>query len=125
MPVRMFFPDRGDIIHLNLSPSAGREMTRPHYALTLSTRDYAKITGTVLVCPITSHVRGWTFEVPLPAGILPPKAGVGEVASVIHADAIRQHDFRERAAALIAKAPPQVIIAVQDLLAEALGIATS
>jgi mRNA interferase MazF len=122
MAIRTAFPDRGDIIHLNLSPSAGREMTAPRYALTLSTRDYAKITGTVLVCPITSHVRGWTFEVPLPGGILPPKAGVGEVHSVIHADAVRQQAFRERSASVIGRAPPEVVFQVQELLAEVLGI---
>jgi mRNA interferase MazF len=122
MGYRMAFPDRGDIIHINLSPSAGREMTGPHYALTLSTRDYAKITGTVLVCPITSHVRGWTFEVLLPAGLLPPKKDVGEVQSVIHADAVRQLDFRERSASIVAHAPADIVEAVQEVLAETLGI---
>jgi len=122
MAIRMLFPDRGDIIHLNLSPSAGVEMTGPHYALTLSTRDYAKITGTVLVCPITSHIRGWPFEVHLPSGLLPPKQGVGEVDSVVHADAVRQQDFRGRSASLVAKAPLQTVEQVQELLAEVLGI---
>jgi len=122
MAFRTVFPDRGDIIHINLSPSAGREMTGPHYALTLSTRDYAKITGTVLVCPITSNVRGWEFEVALPLGLLPPKKDVGPVDSVVHADAVRQLDFRERSAAIVAKAPMGIVAEVQDILAETLGI---
>ncbi len=122
MAFRTVFPDRGDIIHLNLSPSAGREMTGPHYALTLSTREYAKVTRTVLVCPITSHVRGWEFEVPLPRGILPPKHGVGDVNSVIHADALRQLDFRERSATVVGCAPAEVVLHVQDILGAVLGI---
>ena len=124
MSFRTEFPDEGDIVHINLAPSAGREMTGPHYALVLSTREYAKVTGTILVCPITSHVRGWDFEVPVPIGILPPKKNVGEVQSVIHADAVRQLDFRERAASIVAKAPPSVIAEVRDILAAALGIPT-
>ena len=27
-----YTPDRGDLVHVNLSPSAGREITGPHYA---------------------------------------------------------------------------------------------
>jgi len=122
MAIHMQLPDSGDIIHVNLAPSAGREMTGPHYALVLSTKEYAKITGTVLVCPITSHVRGWDFEVELPRGLLPPKKGVGEVDSVVHSDAVRQLDFRERGGAVVAKAPLGVIAEVRDILVQVLGI---
>lgn len=122
MSYRTTFPDSGDIIHINLSPSAGREMTGPHYAVVLSTKEYAKITGTVLICPITSNVRGWDFEVALPRGILPPKKGFGEVDSVVHADAVRQLDFRERSASTVARCPNDVLEEVRDVLAEALGI---
>jgi len=125
MAHRAEFPDSGDIIHINLAPSAGREMTGPHYAVVLSSREYSKITGTVLVCPITSHVRGWDFEVPLPLGTLPPKRGVGEVASVIHSDAVRQLDFRERGASVVGKAPAGAMAEVRDILAQVLGIPTA
>jgi mRNA interferase MazF len=124
MAFRTQFPDSGDIVHVNLAPSAGREMTGPHFALVLSSQEYAKVTGTVLVCPITSHVRGWDFEVPLPRGLLPAKKGVGEVESVIHSDAVRQLDFRERGASVVAQAPPAVIAEVRDILAQVLGIPT-
>lgn len=119
---RTAFPDSGEIIHINLAPSAGREMTGPHYALVLSSKEYAKVTGTVLVCPITSHVRGWDFEVALPRGILPAKKGVGEVDSVVHSDAVRQLDFRERGASVVGKAPANVVAEVRDILAQVLGI---
>jgi mRNA interferase MazF len=124
MSHRTEFPDSGDIIHINLAPSAGREMTGPHYALVLSTREYAKVTGTVLMCPITSHVRGWDFEVRLPRTVLPPKKSVGVVESVVHADAVRQLDFRERGASIVGKAPVAVVAEVRDILAQVLGIPT-
>jgi mRNA interferase MazF len=119
------FPDAGDIIHVNLAPSAGREMTGPHYALVLCSQDYVKITGTVLVCPITSRIHGWDFEVPLPRGLLPPKQGVGAVDSVVISDAVRQLDFRERGGSIVSKAPANVIAEVRDILAKVLGIPTA
>ena len=125
MVYRTQFPDSGDIIHVNLAPSAGREMTGPHYAVVLSSREYLKVTGTVLVCPITSHVRGWDFEVPLPRGTLPAKKGAGEVESVIHSDAVRQLDYRERGGSIVAKAPAGVVAEVRDILAQVLGIPTA
>jgi mRNA interferase MazF len=122
---RTGFPDSGDLIHLDFAPSAGKEMTGHHYALVLTTREFAKITGTLLACPITSRVRGWDFEVPLPEGLLPPKKDVGDVQSVVLTNALRQLDFRERGATIIGKAPPAVLAEVRDLLAEVLGIPLS
>jgi mRNA-degrading endonuclease toxin of MazEF toxin-antitoxin module len=49
-----YHPARGDIIHLNLSPSAGHELTGPHFALVISTIRFAKATGFAIVVPGTS-----------------------------------------------------------------------
>ncbi len=57
----MDFPERGDIIHCNFSPSAGTEMQEPHYAVVLSPHLFAKATGKAVVCPITSKGRGTNF----------------------------------------------------------------
>jgi len=104
-----YTPDRGDLVHVNLSPSSGRELTGPHYALVLSPRTYNRPTGMVICVGITSRVRGGPFEVLLPVGHLPPKAGVGEVESAILADAVRQLDFRERSMSFIAKCPRAIL----------------
>jgi mRNA interferase MazF len=100
------FPDRGDIIHCNFSPAAGTEMREPHYALVLSAALFSKATGKAMVCPITSTRRGSNFEVTLPAGILPKKAGALHAAeSFILADQARSIDYRIRKSAFIARAP--------------------
>src|SRR5688500_12770007 len=78
---------RGDLVHLNFSPAAGHEMADRHLALVLSPASYNRKTGMAVVCAITSRVRGGPFEVAVPAGLLPDKAGVGRVNSVIVADA--------------------------------------
>ncbi len=104
-----YVPDRGDLVHVNLSPSAGRELTGPHYALVLSSKSYSQATGLAVCAAITSRIRGGPFEVLLPKGVLPPKAGVGEVDSVVLSDALRQLDYRERSMSLIAKCPRGIL----------------
>jgi mRNA interferase MazF len=109
MARQSFTPDRGDLVHVNLSPSTGRELTGPHYALVLSPKSYNRASGMAVCAAITSRVRGGPFEVGLPKGHLPPKAGVGDVDSVILADALRQLDFRERAMELITRCPRPIL----------------
>jgi mRNA-degrading endonuclease toxin of MazEF toxin-antitoxin module len=104
-----YIPNRGDLVHVNLSPSAGRELTGPHYALILSSKAYNQGTGMVVCVPITSRIRGGPFEVRLGKGTLPAKSGVGDVDSVILCDALRQLDYRERSMQLIAKCPQHLL----------------
>jgi len=104
-----YTPERGDLVHVNLSPSAGRELTGPHYALVLSPKVYNRATGLVVCVAVTSRVRGGPFEVRLPKGHLPAKTGVGDVDSVILCDALRQLDFRERSMERMAKCPPEIL----------------
>ena len=104
-----YVPERGDLVHVNFSPSAGRELTGPHYALILSPKSYNHAQGVVVCVAITSRIRGSPFEVRLPKGHLPPKAGTGDVDSVILCDAIRQLDYRERSMTLIAKCPRPIL----------------
>jgi mRNA interferase MazF len=104
-----YLPERGDLAHLNLSPSAGRELTGPHYALVLSAKSYNQVSGLTVCVPITSRIRGDPFEVLLPKGRLPAKAGVGEVESVILSDALRQIDYRERSMQFVAKCPKDIL----------------
>jgi mRNA interferase MazF len=106
---------RGDLVHMNFSPSAGHEMADRRYALVLSPLGYNRRSRMAVVCPVTSRVRGWPFEVALPAGILPPKQGAA-VASVVVADAVRQVDYRDGEMAFIAATPREVVEEVLDKL---------
>jgi len=113
---RSYTPKRGDLVHMNFSPSAGHEMADRHYAIVLSALSYNRKSRMAVVCAITSRVRGWPFEVELPAHLLPHKQGVGAVTSVIVADAVRQVDYREREMAFVAEAPRAVVEEVLDKL---------
>jgi len=113
---RSYIPKRGDLVHMNFSPSAGHEMADRHYAIVLSALSYNRKSRMAVVGAITSRARGWPFEVALPANLLPDKQGVGAVTSVIVADAVRQVDYREREMAFIAEAPRAVVEEVLDKL---------
>ena len=115
MTFRTYLPKRGDLVHMNFSPSAGHEMADRHYALVLSPLSYNRKTRMAVVCPVTSRVRGWPFEVPLPANLLPAKQGAA-VASVVVADAVRQVDYREREVEFVVAAPKGVVEEVLDKL---------
>jgi mRNA interferase MazF len=113
---RAYHPKRGDLVHLNFSPSAGHEMADRHYGLVLSPASYNRKRGMAIVCAITSRVRGGPFEVALPPGLLPEKKGVGAVDSVVVADAVRQVDYRERETEFVTAAPREVVEEVLDKL---------
>jgi len=116
-----YYPDRGDLIHLNFSPSARQELAGPHYGLVLSTKSFAKATGFALICPITSNTTPWPFDVLIPPGILPPKQGRA-TASAILTDQIKSLDFRERQCEFVARAPDDVL---DDALAKVRAILDS
>ena len=116
MSYRSYIPKRGDLVHINFSPSAGHEMAERHYAIVLSATEYNRKSRMAVVCPITSRVHGWAFEVEVPAGLLPPKKGVGTTLSVIVADGVRQVDYRQREMEFVTEAPRSLVEEVLDTL---------
>jgi mRNA interferase MazF len=95
-------------------------MADRHYALVLSPVGYNRKSRMMLACPITSRSRGWPYEVPVPAGLLPEKRGMGKVESVVLADAIKHADYRERELEFVAEAPRELVEEVLDKLFTAL-----
>ena len=105
-----FIPDRGHLVWLAFDPQAGREQAGRRPALVLSPKSYNAKVGLFLVCPITSHEKGYPFEVPLPSGL--------PVSGVVLSDQLRSLDWKARKAALICPAP-------QSVVEEALGKAST
>lgn len=84
-----YVPERGDLIWLG---------TRP--ALVLSPKDYNAKVGLAVVCPVTSRVKGYPFEVALPAG---------DIHGVVLADHVRSVDWRARDAKKGGRAPAAAV----------------
>jgi mRNA interferase MazF len=110
---RQWVPDAGDLVWLTFDPHARREQAGRRPALVLSPAQYNRRSGLVLVCPITSHVKGYPFEVELPPD--------QPVSGVILADHIKSVDWRARRAEPAARLPGQVLQEVLARLAPLLG----
>jgi mRNA interferase MazF len=96
-----FVPDRGDLVWLEFDPQTGHEQAGHRPALFISPRAYNNATGLALMCPVTTRVKGYPFEVILPAG--------SEVEGVVLADQLKNLDWRARRAARIGSVPRAVI----------------
>jgi mRNA-degrading endonuclease toxin of MazEF toxin-antitoxin module len=109
-----YHPDRGEIIHLNLSPAAGHELAGPHFALVLSTVKFSRATGFCIVLPGTSkfHAEQRFRTSPLMVRIpdMPelPKEGW------LYTHQIKAVDYRERDASFIAKVDDDFLIEMMD-----------
>ncbi len=106
-------PERGDIIWLNFHPQAGREQAGRRPALVLSPASYNRRAGLVLVCPVTSRIKGYPFEVAIPAGL--------PVSGVVLADHLRSADWSARQAEFACKASPALLTEVGAKLRPLLG----
>ena len=63
--IQGYQPERGDIMWLDFNPQAGHEQAGFRPALVLSPKSYNKKIGLALVCPITTKVKNFLFEVQL------------------------------------------------------------
>ena len=106
-------PARGDVVWLSFSPQAGREQGGRRPALVLTPAPFNGRVGLAFVCPITSRVKGYPFEVAL--------RGVDEVSGVILVDQLRSLDWRARRAEPVGKAPAPVMAEVLAKLRPLLG----
>ncbi len=97
---QMQAPNRGDLIWISLNPQAGHEQAGRRPALVLSPVEYNSRVGLALVCPVTSHAKGYPFEVALPKAL--------DVTGVILADQIKNLDWRARRTEIACRAPKSV-----------------
>jgi mRNA interferase MazF len=85
-----YAPRRGDVVWLTFDPQAGHEQAGRRPAFVVSPESYNRKTGLFVACPVTSRVKGYPFEVPLPTGIA--------VSGVVLADQIKSLDWKARRA---------------------------
>jgi mRNA interferase MazF len=111
--VREFVPDTGDFIWLTFDPQAGRKQAGRRPALVLSPRAYNVRSGLALACPITNQVKGYPFEVAVPAGSV--------ASGVILADHLKSIDWKARRAERLGPCPSEVLDEVRAKLAPLLG----
>jgi mRNA interferase MazF len=103
-PKRGYVPERADIIWISLDPQAGHEQRGRRPALVLSPAAYNRRVGLALLCPITSQVKGYPFEVALPDGL--------PVTGVVLADQVKSLDWKARQCTRLCAIPEQLVVQV-------------
>lgn len=98
---REYVPERGDVTWLAFSPQAGHEQAGNRPALVISPATYNRRVGLALFCPLTTQVKGYPFEVVLPAGL--------KAKGAVLADQIKSLDWRVRKAKLLCRVPREVM----------------
>ena len=94
-----YIPDSGDIIWITFNPQAGHEQAGHRPALVLSPKAYNEKVSLSILCPITSQVKGYPFEVVVPEGL--------EIKGVILSDQVKSLDWKARNAQFSCKLPPE------------------
>lgn len=114
MVAREYVPDSGDLIWLDFTPQAGREQAGRRPAVVLSPRSYNEKTSLAVVCPITSHEKGYPFEVSLPPG--------SRIRGAILSDHLKNLDWRQRQAQKAGKISQSILGQVRARVATLLEI---
>ena len=99
--MKRWIPARGQAVWIDMDPQTGHEQRGRRPAVILSPAEYNAKVGLALLCPITSQVKGYPFEVLLPAG--------SKVQGAILSDQLKCLDWRARKATLICSLPVAVI----------------
>jgi mRNA interferase MazF len=114
-PEQPYCPDVNDIIRINFDPQTGREQSGLRPALVLSPRRYNSIVRLCVVCPITSQVKGYPFEVPIPDGY--------PVAGVVLADQLKSLSWQARGSVFVCPAPQGVMREVKGKIKSLIALA--
>jgi mRNA interferase MazF len=104
-----YTPERGDVVWITLNPQAGHEQAGRRPAVVLSPSAYNGKVGLALLCPVTSQVKGYPFEVLIPEGLA--------VSGVVLADQVKSLDWRAREAEFACSLPSET---VRDVLQRAI-----
>ena len=104
-------PDAGDIAWLAFSPHAGHEQAGRRPALVLSPASYNGKTGMMVCCPMTTHIKGYPFEVVIS----------GNPPSAVLADQVKSLDWRARGAIRKGKVKETILREVRAKICALIG----
>lgn len=92
-----YCPDRFDLIWLQFDPQEGREQAGRRPAFVLSPASYNERASLCVLCPITTQVKGYPFEVAVPSGL--------KTKGAVLADQIKSMSWTERGSQFIECCP--------------------
>ena len=92
-----YVPDRNDVVWISLDPQAGHEQAGRRPALVVSPAAYNRKVGLAIVCPITSQIKGYTFEALVPDGL--------KVDGAVLSDQAKSVDWKASRVSFLCTAP--------------------
>lgn len=101
---RTYIPDLGHVVWLNLDPRIGHEQAGHRPVLVLSPAFYNAKSGLMVCCPLTSKIKGYSFEVIVEFNGAP---------SAVLTDQLRSVDWKARKAKKAGAIPPDSLMHVQ------------
>ncbi len=104
----VYCPKRGDVVWISFNPQAGHTQAGHRPALVLSPEPYNRKVGLVLLCPITSQVNGYPFEVSVPDGL--------KASGVVLSDQVKSMDWKARGASFLCSLPETTVHQVLNKL---------
>ncbi len=103
-----YVPRRGDIVIITFNHQIGHEQAGRRPALVLSPEGYNRKVGLAILCPITSRIKGYPFEVAIPSGF--------PVSGVILADQVKSLGWVRRKAEWVCSLPAKAVSEVLEKL---------
>jgi mRNA interferase MazF len=96
-----YCPKRGDVVWISFNPQAGHEQAGHRPALVLSPEPYNRKVGLALLCPITTQVKGYPFEVSVPGAL--------KASGVVLSDQVKSMDWKARRASFLCSLPETTV----------------
>ncbi len=106
--VSSYIPERGELVWLQFNPQSGHEQAGQRPALVISPKAYNGKVGLALMCPVTSKIKGYPFEVIIPQDL--------PIEGVILSDQIKSLDWQARQASYICSVSIETLIEVTSKL---------
>lgn len=97
-------PDRGDVILVSFDPTSGHEQAGFRPAVVLSPEYYNKASGLCIVCPITSNIKGYPFDVVI--------EGAKKTSGVALSDQVRSIDWQARTIKIVDRISTQSLATI-------------
>jgi mRNA interferase MazF len=101
---KAYIPKKGDIIWINFNPQSGREQMGRRPALVVSPNIYNRKVGLIIVCPITTKIKNYPFEVKIPDTLI--------ISGVVLSDQVKSLDYQTREAEFVCKIPSETLAEV-------------
>lgn len=101
-------PDRGHLVWIDFSPHAGHEQAGRRPGLIVTKALFNSASRFAIACPVTSQVKGYPYEVAIPAGL--------PIQGVILCDQLKSLDWSARSAVYNCELPQETMDEVLSLI---------